>query len=79
MWCLKNAYNSSITGEFRGRTKKCYKFCEANVLEATDRYTKWKLADKVEKLNVNKHLFCVKKMGKFGIFFNFFNEKFKNS
>ena len=34
--------------------------------------------DKVEKLNVNKYLFCVKN-GKYDIFFNFFNENFKNS
>ena len=32
--------------------KKCYKFCEANVLETTETG---------EKLNVNKHLFCNKK------------------
>ena len=25
------------------------------------RYTEWKLADKIKKLNVNKHLFCVKR------------------
>ena len=25
----------------------------------SNRYTGWKLADMVEKLNVNKHLFCV--------------------
>ena len=36
--------------------------CESNALEAT--YIRSKLADKVEKLNVNEHVFCVKK-GKF--------------
>ena len=44
------------------------------MLEAID----IKSENKVEKLNVNKHLFCVKK-GKFAIFFKFFNENFKNS
>ena len=34
--------------------------------------------NKVEKLNVNKHLFCVKKK-KFALFFKYFNENFKNS
>ena len=27
----------------------------------SNRCIEWKLADKVEKLNANKHLFCVKK------------------
>ena len=40
------------------------------MLEATDIQSE----NKVDKLNVNKHLFCVKKKGKFAIFFNFFNE-----
>ena len=45
----------------------------------SNRYTEWKMPDKVEKiLNINKHLFCVNK-GKFAIFFNFINENFKNS
>ena len=55
-WHLKNAHNIKGQANLEGK-KKCYKFCEANVLEATE----WKLAEKVKKLNVNKHLFCVKK------------------
>ena len=37
------------------------KFCKGNVLEATDIQSGIKLVDIIEKLNVNKHLFCVKK------------------
>ena len=34
----------------------------------SNRYTVWKLADNVEKLNVNKTLFCVKKRKILNIF-----------
>ena len=40
----------------------------------SNRYTVWKLVDKVEKF-----IYFVLKNGKFGIFFNFFNENFKDS
>ena len=64
---FKKCSQHKITGKFRGR-KKCYKFCVIKVLEATDRYTDWKLVDKVEKLNINKHWFCVKKGKVWNIF-----------
>ena len=38
-----------------------YMSCKANLLEATDIQIK-KLAVKVQELNVDKHLFCGKKM-----------------
>ena len=39
--------------------KMFYKSCESTELEATDiRIKNWRV--NVEKLNVNKHLFCVK-------------------
>ena len=44
------------------------------MLEATDIQNE----NKVAKLNVNKHLFCVKKGKMCNIFSNLFNENFKN-
>ena len=52
----KRSWHNFI-GEFREKKdevlrRKCIR---------SNRYTDWKLADKVEKLNVNKHLFYFKK------------------
>ena len=44
------------------------------MLEATDLQNE----NKADKLNVNKHLFCIKKGEISNIFSNFFNENFKN-
>ena len=46
-----NAHCKKVTSSLQKR--KHHKFCEANVLQATDIQS--------EKLNVNKHLFSVKK------------------
>ena len=43
------------------------------MLEATDIQNE----NKVDKLNVNKHLFCLKKKKNLQYFFNLFNENFK--
>ena len=49
-----------LTSPVEGK-KMFYKSCEANVLAATDMQIKKQMV-KVQELNVDKYLFCVKKM-----------------
>ena len=74
---MKNALNIILLANLEGE-KRCRWRCGSECVRS-NRYTEWKLVDKVETLTVTKQLFCVKKNGKFGIFFNFFNEHFKDS